>query len=810
MSPLATKRLRLVASVFGGLLLAGLVAIGWVYYRVRASLPQLEGPARLAGLGAPVTVERDALGVPTLHGADRTDVARGLGWLHAQDRYFQMDLLRRAAAGELAELFGARALSRDRATRLHGFRQLAQTVVARLTPGERTLLDAYTAGVNAGLATLRAPPFEYLLLRTTPLPWRPADSVLVSYAIALDLQDETGRYERTLMTLRDTYGFDSLAFFAPLVTANDAALDGSVAPLAPIPGPKVINLRTPKVGALPPPARRTAESLAFDPFPFAPRDPEALPGSNAFALAGSHTATGAALLANDMHLGHAVPNIWYRASLEYGGRRITGVTLPGTPVMIAGSNGQVAWGFTHACADTGDLVVVETNSIAKNLYKAPGHADLLTIEQRQETINVKGAKPVTVDYAWTVWGPIVGHNDRQRPLAYRWTAHDPEAANLTLLEMEAAQTVDEALSVVHRAGISPLNAFVADRAGEAAWTIAGRLPKRIGFDGRLPVTWSFGDRRWDGLLAPAEIPVVRGATSVLPGRLWSGNQRQIGGEALAKIGDGGYSQAPRAAQIRDDLRPLSRATPRDLLAIQLDDRALFLQPWHALLMATLTPAVTSAKAPRAALRRAAAIWEGRASVAAVSYRIVREFRQAVRTRVFQPLFASCVDTLPDFSWRRLNLEPALQAILRDKPLHLLDPRYATWDDLLAAAVDDTLATIEKSGLPLPQGTWGQSNRARIRHPFSGSFPLLARWLDLPADPLPGDHDMPRVQTPTHGASERFVVSPGREAEGFFHMPGGQSAHPLSPYFRAGHAAWVRGEPTPFLPGPAIHRLTLQP
>jgi penicillin amidase len=166
--------------------------------------------------------------------------------------------------------------------------------------------------------------------------------------------------------------------------------------------------------------------------------------------------------------------------------------------------------------------------------------------------------------------------------------------------------------------------------------------------------------------------------------------------------------------------------------------------------------------------------------------------------------------MSDFNWRRLNLEPALQALLREKPPHFLDPQYASWDDLLVAAVDDTIAAIEKSTTPLPQGTWGERNRARIRHPFSGSFPLLGRWLDLPADPLPGDHDMPRVQSPAFGASERLVVSPGRENEGFFHMPGGQSAHPLSPYYRAGHAAWVRGDPTPFLPGPPVHRLTLQP
>lgn len=516
------------------------------------------------------------------------------------------------------------------------------------------------------------------------------------------------------------------------------------------------------------------------------------------------------MLANDMHLNHGVPNIWYRASFEFAGKKITGVTLPGAPMMVVGSNGSVAWGFTAAYADTGDLVEVEVNGIAPTLYKSPGHEDLLKIEIRRETIRVKGSEPVTAEYPWTIWGPIVGKNERNRPLAHRWVAHDAAAANLTLLEMEGATTVAEGIAVAHRAGLPALNILLADRAGAIAWTVAGRLPKRIGYDGRLPVTWSFGDRKWDGFLAPDEIPVVTGDASTNPGRLWSANNRHVGGEALVKLGHGAYQRAPRAAQIRDDLAPLERATPKDLLAVQLDDRALFLAPWHTLLLATLTPEVAAQAKPRATLRSSAEKWEGRAGVEAVSYRIVREFRAAVMARVFQPIFASCVEAYPEFNTRDLQLEGALWDLLREKPPHLLNPAFASWNELLVAAVDDTTRTIEQSESPLPQGNWGRRNRARIRHPFSGSFPWLARWLDLPADPLPGDSDMPRVQSPTHGASERFVVSPGRESEGLFHMPGGQSAHPLSPYFRAGHEAWVRGDPTPFLPGKTEHTLTLQP
>ncbi len=800
------------------LALAALVAVAalaatWLYTRVRASLPQLDGAATVAGLGAPVTVERDALGVPTLRGRDRADVARGLGWLHAQERFFQMDLQRRAAAGELAELFGARALDRDRTIRLHGFRRIAQASVAALPAAQRTVLDAYVAGVNAGLAALGAKPWEYYVLRETPRPWLAEDSILVGLAIVIDLQDEDAGYERTLAAVRDVYELDGLAVFAPLVGPDDAALDGTVAPLPPIPGPKLINVRARKSAALPAPRARTPDT-----FPLVPRDPEFAYGSNALALAGRHTAAGGpGLLANDMHLRHGLPNIWYRASLVYGDRRVVGATLPGVPAVVVGSNGRVAWGFTAGLLDTGDVVVVETNSVAPNLYKVPGQDDFSRIESRKETIRVKGGDPVEAVYQWTVWGPIIGTNERNRPLAYRWVAHEPVAADLSILEFEGAQTVAETAAIARRAGLPGLNLLVADHRGDVAWTVGGRLPERSGFDGRLPVSWSFGDRRWRGLLPPEQTPVVTtkptGSAAELAsadGRLWSGNARQLGGEALALLGDGAYRRPARAAQLRDGLAALTRATPKDLLAVQLDDRALFLAPWRRILLDALTPAAVAGHPSRAAVRAQVETWDGHAGVDAVGQRLVREFRSAVHRRVFTPIFAPCVEAYPEFRLHDLRTEPALRAILKEQPLHLLAADYPDWSALLLAAVDEVVAKIEKSGATVATARWGDANRARIQHPLATAFPWLRRWLAAPADPLAGDHDMPRAQTPANGVSQRLVVAPGREDEGIFHMPGGQSGHPLSPYFLAGHTAWLRGEPTPLLPGPARHTLTLAP
>jgi penicillin amidase len=812
-----------------GLLALVVLAAGiggtWGYRRLRASLPRLDGRAALPGLDAAVTVTRDALGVPVVRGASRIDVARATGYLHAQDRFFQMDLLRRRAAGELAALLGPAAVPADRAARIHRFRSIAERSLAQADPADRALLAAYAAGVNAGLAALREVPFEYLILRTPPQPWRPEDSCLVGFAMTLDLEDDRGAYLRSLAEVRDELGSRVLAFFAPLLSPGDAALDGSSAPLPPIPSAADLDLRRP-VDADAPDGGGAGASASAGAGPgsgptvtsWRPARPPAtepdFPGSNGFALSGAHAAGGAGLLASDMHLHLGVPNVWYRASLEWPGHRVTGVLLPGVPYVLAGSNGRVAWGFTDGYVATGDLVIVAPGP-TPDQYHGPGDR-LLPFALHRDFIAVKGAAAVPVESRWTVWGPIVGPAPRGRFLAYRWVAHDPAAANLLLGRMETAETAGAAMAVAHRAGMPAQNLIVADAAGSIGWTIAGRLPRRVGYDGRNPVSYLFGDRSWAGLLPPDQVPTIANPAD---GRIWTANNRVVGGTALALLGDAGYARGARAAQIRDDLGALiargQPATPRDLLAIQLDDRALFLARWQALLMDVLSPAALAGHPARAQLRTLAATWEGRASIASVSYGLVRDFRQAAAARALDPIFAPCLEADPEFDWRRFHCEDGLWTLLHAQPAHLLAPPYSSWSDLLLAAVDDTAAKLARDYGDPARATWGRRNLAHLVHPLARALPAwlppwLTGWLDLPREPLPGDIDMPRVQGPEFGASERFVVAPGREEEGIFHMPGGQSGHPLSPFYRAGHAAWARGEPTPFLPGAPAHTLLLTP
>lgn len=781
MSLLKNKVLRRVGIVCLVLAVAVAGVAGWFYQQMRRSLPVLDGTEKLNALGATVTIERDAQGVPTLRGQNRIDLARALGWLHAQDRFFQMDLLRRRAAGELSELFGEKALDADKAARVHGFRRTAEECLALLNPEERTLIEAYTAGVNAGLAAPDQKPFEYLVLRTAPAEWRPEDTILTAYAMAMELNDE-GNFERSLTAVRNVYGTAVLEFVAPLLTPNDAALDGSRQETPPeIPSSRLVNLRG------------SADAPIDD------SDDIPSPGSNSFVISGAHTASGQPLLASDMHLRLRVPAPWYRASLVWGEHQVTGVTLPGVPLVVAGSNGHVAWGLTNAYADTHDIIVVETSAVAETLYKKGN--ELLSFETRKEIIRVKGADPVEFNVNWTVWGPVIGTGENDRPLVSRWTAHNPHAINLSFMRMETAQNINEGLAVAQSAALPVQNIVLADRDGGIAWTITGRLPKRIGYDGRLAVAWTYGDRGWDGFLTPPETPVLSNPAS---GYLWTANNRLVGGETLERVGDGGYAQPGRAARIRNRLETLEQAAPEDLLAIQLDEQAPVLAWWHDLLVQTLdhNTDLNGAKKLRAAL----ADWDGRARADSAGYLAVRLFRQEVASLVFDALFAPCRREFAGFRWQRFQYEQPLRTLVQQQPIHFLPARFESWSDLLQTAAE---TVAEKAGESGP--TWGEYNRARIVHPFSRLLPgWLAGWLNLPADPQSGDSIAPRVQRPDFGASERFVVTPGREAEGIFHMPGGQSGHPLSPYYRAGHVAWAKGEPTPFLPGPTEHTLTLEP
>lgn len=771
-------------------LLAGAAALA-----LRASLPGIDGELAVAGVGAELTIDRDAAGIATVTAATRDDLAFGLGFAHAQDRYFQMDLMRRRAAGELAALVGSAALPLDRRGRLHRFRARASTAIRQLDSAENAVLDAYVAGVNAGLASLGARPFEYFLLRATPEPWTAEDTMLVAYSMFMELNDARAARDVQRGIVHRRLPSEVFDWLYPKGTNWDSALTGDVTGETPIPPASVYDLRNAPVAS--------ASAAIVD-------EEGVAPGSNNWAVAGSLTDTGRAIVANDMHLEITVPNTFYRARLrqiEAEVRDLSGVTLPGTPVMVAGSNGHIAWGVTNSYGDWSDAVVLVPGG-AEGTYQTPN--GLRRIESIVETIDVNGGPPETLTVRETEWGPIDEDADyAEGDVAVSWIAHATAGVNLKHLALETAVNVEQAIRVANRLAIPPQNFVVGDAAGNIGWTIAGRIPRRGDAPAETPADWSQGGG-WQGWWPPETNPRIVNPSS---GRIWTANTRVVNGSELAQIGDGGYYLGARGGQIRDGLEQRERFTAGDMLAIHLDDRALFLQRWRALLLETLDDEAVRDRPRRAEFRDLVAAWEPRASASSVGYRLVRAFRTEVRQRAFRMLTAPVRLTVAEDTPLRVSsqFEGPLWQLLRERPRHLLGPDYESWGAFLLRALDWVIKDYSEDYADgLAGRRWGEMNTAAIRHPLSRAVPLLSRWLDMPAEPLSGDTHMPRVQRPAFGASERFAVSPGDEANGYLHMPAGQSGHPLSPFYRSGHADWVRGRPSAFLPGSAQHSLRLTP
>lgn len=787
----------LLAFLILAVLLAG--SSGWLM--LRGSLPQYDGTVSVTGLSAPVSVERDALGSATLRAQNRHDLAWALGYVHAQERFFEMDLMRRKAAGELAELFGAAALPVDREARKHRMRARASATLANLPAEQRQMLDVYRDGVNRGLDALMTRPFPYLLTRMQPVAWRSEDSILVVQAMYFTLNEASDLRELDFSMMRSALPEAAYRFLTFSGGAWDAPLIGTAFQWPEPPSADELDLRKLDPGIMPRIDERSADEPIDD-----------FPGSNSFAVSGQ-LAGGAALIANDIHLELRVPNIWFRTRLIYPNSRHTGqmndvigASLPGTPAIAVGSNRQIAWSFTNSYGDFIDWARITPDPADALRYRSA--AGWKSIAVHREVLHVRYAPDEILEVYETEWGPILAADHDGAPLALAWTAHRPDAVNMELTQLDEAETVDEAIIIAQNAGIPAQNFIVGDRKGKIAWTIAGRIPARTGnYDPTLPADWSAPNTGWNGWLLPMQYPLIVDP----PGqRLWTANARTVDGIMLDRLGDGGYDLGARAKQIRDDLYDREHFSPGDMLAIQLDDRALFLTRWRQLLELTLNQA--EAAPWLAEMQLALRDWDGHASTESVAYRLVRAFRQEVIHRVLDGFEAAVRQNDPDFVLPTLTqAEHAVWTLIDRRPQHLLLPVYNDWEDLLGRCAKHVAEHMQSRPGGIAARTWGERNTASIRHPLSRALPAFAEsWLDMPKDALPGDSKMPRVQSPRFGASNRSAVAPGSEEHGYFEMPGGQSGHPLSPYYGSGHGDWVEGNPTPFLPGPPEQTLYLRP
>lgn len=752
-----------------------------------------QGDRVVIGLGARTVIRFDGLGVPTIEAATREDAFLALGFVTARERLFQLEMSRRKAAGRLAEVVGPAALASDRQQRRLGASQLAESIVARLPRDQRRTLDAYTRGINAYLESVHLPALELLLSGVHPEPWTPSDSMLVALSM-FQLLTYTEREERMLSVMADALPAELVSFFTPDTDLYSAPLlggSGSHRPQGPLP---VAALRTVRRGS--PPLSLGSQG----------GDEGMRAGSNGWAVGRGRTVDGRAILANDMHLPLAVPNLWYRAVLRYGKRTMAGLSLPGIPLIVVGSSKRIAWGFTNINADVLDLVYLEIDPGHPEGYRTP--TGWKPFEVAQERIAVKGEEDAVIEIRRTIWGPVAEAPLLGRPIAIRWSALDPDTVNLDLMNLDHVRDVRDAMRIVNRAGGPHQNVVLADHRGSIAWTYMGKLPQRVGFDGVAAHSWADGTARWEGYIPPRQLPRV---VDPPEGFIATANNRMLGPDYPHLIGHN-YANDYRAFRITQGLRDMERIDEAALFALQFDTRTAVFDFYRSVALEALRAA--GDRAGDRDIRRALEAWDGRAETDSIGFGLLMELRRGLIAALSAAFLSGCYERDPGFEYRWFKIDtPLRQLLLAKDPETLPDAdRYPDWDALLVDLLREAAGRLrrEHPDRPLYELRWGELSRVTISHPYSAALPFLGGLLDMPRAPLAGCAHCIRVVYDQHGASERMVVSPGHERDGILHMPAGQSGRPWSRHYRDQQEAWLNGAPLSFQSDEVAEVLVLNP
>ncbi len=747
------------------------------------------------GLSGSVRIEVDALGAPRILAETRTDAAFALGFMHGRERFFQMDLSRRYAAGRLSEIAGEATLGQDEWARTWNFARVAQVMLDRAPQRHIELLEHYAAGVNEGLASLPALPAEYLLAGGAPEAWTPTDSVLASLSLVDNLSH--GRWpEDWHAAARHALPDGAYAFFHPRGDAYDAPIiAGEGFALAPLPSTQEFDLRSGLRGG--------AESSGF----IAPVDLASVTrsmgeepvGSNNWAVASGRTAAGGAILASDPHLMFSLPGTWYRAELNWvqadgTPRRTVGATLPGLPVVVMGSNGDLAWGMTNVEGDFEDGVVI---------------AEAVETTQREERILVRGMpEPKIVTYTDTPYGPVVDESDPLgRRIASRWTGAIGEASNLMVFDLAEASTLEKGLEVAASWHSAPQNVVFASADGRVGWTISGYIPVRIGYDGSEAMEWAPGRVGWAGHVGRSSFrPIlIRDGN----GFVHSANSRTLP-PAWSGVYQRYFPTGTRAQRIADQLGQAEGVDEADMLALQLDTRAALLDPVRGIVLDAIPEETTDETL--AEVRALVSAYSGHADADEPAHELMRTLRYTLINACYEPLKRYVSARTPEGvgGWSSRQAWSVTLRLIEEEPMHLLDPAYDSWGALVEASIRRAATQVrERAGGRLGP-PWGEMNRARIQHPLADLVGSMLPGLKAPDTPLAGDSMAVRVMRPGFGASMRLVVEPGAEERGLFQMPGGQSGRPGTPAFMAGHEDWLEGRPAPLLPGEAVRVWRISP
>jgi len=754
--------------------------------------------ALLPGLASPVEIDLDGFDVPSIRARTLRDAATAQGWIHARERFLQMDLARREPAGELGLLIPD-AVERDRATIALGLRAVAERAVARLPESHRALLEAYAAGVNAQLA--EAKPLEYQLLKAECAPWTPVDSMLVQIGMARYL-DGSDRADRARSPLHGAFGEEVAEFLTSSRSALDMTIDGSASPDAPaLPSPELLDLR-------PRGARELAPSHGG---PALPGKPLARPGSNAFAVAASHTHDGRAIVGNDMHLALMAPNFWYRIDLRWDTGRLVGLSLPGVPLLVQGTNGHVAWGFTNLTADLCDLVLVERTAEDRELHHAEGGPRPIV---RRRVALGSGPTAQEIETLSTAYGPVVAALPDGRLLALRSPLIVDAAIDFGLFDMAEATTLESALDCARRWQGPPQNVLVASGDGRIGWTISGSLPLRERPTPRI-LDWREAPP-WRGTIPHEAKPAIVDPPS---GILTSGNQLPIAPSGPLR-GVLGVDEAhgDRAHRLREILAARSDWNEDMLHAVQLDVRSPRLLRWREAMLAALgdEPLAEPSESARGVL----AAWDGAVTAESSAPVLVDGFRREMALAFAGWLAATEEGVRAGLSPREaaaaIDDEALLRALASRAPHLCGEPTHddrdaGPWNRAARAWLARAAAASLAAGDGAPRFvTRGDRNRLVMRHPAADALGAAARLAAMPSAALPGHPTTVRVQTPGFGASQRSAVSPLHLADAVLVTPAGQSGLPTSPHFRSLHRPWQEGVSFPLLPGAPARRIVCSP
>lgn len=766
---------RLIAAAIALLLVASLVtSFGLVMVR---PLPTIDGDERLLGLHERAEVLRDRFGVPHIFAADDHDLFFLQGYVTAQDRLWQMDLYRRAAAGRLAEVLGEPAVESDRLMRTIGLSRAAALDLSAVSPGTLAILQAYADGVNKFLEQHGdGLPFEFLLLGYKPERWSALDSLTTA---KLQLYDAAGNYTQELLRagLVERFGLEVLPVLMPDPGGAVAFDERAWAEVAALLGPG-----TTVPGAL---ALRSILGGAGEG-----------QGSNCWALSGAKTKSGKPLLAGDPHLPVRNPSIWYEIALAAGEVALIGFSIPGVPGVVIGHNDKVAWSFAYAYADTQDLFVEHQDPADLRRFEYQNRFEAATF--LRESITVKGrAEPLVIDVTITRHGPIITPllTDQKAQLALRWTALDATRTVDAVLGMNRARSVDDFRRASADFSGAALSACVADTGGHIGYLLVGRLPDRPG-DGRLPQAGWTGTNDWRGLLpAEADLFVKDPADGVV---LNANNRPQRSQSEAGWMGE--WDPGFRYAYLRSGLDEIRSADVAAMSRLQNDYTSLPVQRYRdALVSARPTTALGQQ------VQKIVREWDGSLSVESAGAAIYEAWLgQMSRTVFADKLGATLYDEYLKDGRPTYALYQLLASTTSPWFIVLGDQSLAGRDALAGAALDAAAKDLVKRiGADITKWRWGDLHAIAFEHPLSAVKPLDLLLTIGPVkragdgySPNNGAYSLAKPFRLVSHASERQLVDLGDLDASRSIIPTGQSGQPFSRHWGDQTTLWANGETKP--------------